>query len=520
MSEFMRLNPERKNTWKQFLITLLVCMIGLFVFFASTFYSMIDIWWRSETFAHGFLIFPISLWLIWRNQDVLSSLTPKLFPIASLMLIPMGIVWLLADFVDVLVVQQLAAVSMMIIVTLSVLGWRVSQQIIFPLLFLFFAVPMGEELIPILIEFTADFTVAMIQLTGIPVYREGAFFQLPTGSWSVVKACSGVRYLIASITLGCLYAYISYRSKVKRTIFILVSIVIPIIANGLRAFMIVMIGHYSGMELATGVDHLVYGWLFFGLVIGLMFYIGSFWRDDDCEKLVSGKVEEEKNENVSETNNNLKKSVIFILFLMVIWPIISINSKDESNYDFSKNKLVPQLDNWRTVGNHITNWQPKYTNLSHREVVTFQKNSSKVQVFLGFYAAQKQDQELINYVNRLTGGDDTNWTVKDKSSLNISLTENSLKIPVSTLFSDNEQLRVAYVYYAGHQFVTGKLNTKWLEAKARLTGGLTSGTVIMAIVDLRENTGSADDLLKTFFEENAIQFKQSIELTQNSLVAQ
>jgi len=520
MNESVLTKPEDMNYWKQYLITLLVCIVSLFVFFNSTFYSMIDIWLRSETFAHGFLIFPISLWLIWRNQDVIRPLTPKSLPMASLLFLPVGIVWLLADFVDILVVQQLAVVSMMIIVTLSVLGWQVSKQIIFPLVFLFFAVPMGEELIPLLIEFTADFTVAMIQMTGIPVYREGAFFQLPTGSWSVVKACSGVRYLIASITLGCLYAYISYRSNVKRTIFILVSIIVPIIANGLRAFMIVMIGHYSGMELATGVDHLVYGWLFFGLVIGIMFYIGSFWRDDDCEELVSKKVEEEKNKIGIETNNNLKKSVIFILVLMIIWPLISINSKHESSYDFSKDKFVPQLNNWRTVGNHITNWQPKYTNLSHLEVVTYQKNSSKVQVFMGFYAAQKQDHELINYVNRLTGGDDTNWTVKDRSSLNISLNENSLKIPVSTLFSDNEQLRVAYVYYAGHQFVTGKLKTKLLEAKARLTGGLTSGTVIMAIVDLQENESSANDVIKSFLEENATQFKQSIELTQNSLVAQ
>jgi len=520
MNEVIREKSVSVNNWKQSLLMLLVCLISLFILFSSTYLSMIDIWLRSETFAHGFLIFPISLWLIWRNQDVIRTSIPKSLPLVSLLLIPVGFVWLLADFVGILVIQQLAVVSMMIIITLSVLGWQVCSQITFPLLFLFLAVPMGEELIPLLIEFTADFTVAMIQMTGIPVYREGAFFQLPTGSWSVVKACSGVRYLIASITLGCLYAYISYRSNLKRTIFIILSIVVPIIANGLRAFMIVMIGHYSGMELATGVDHLVYGWLFFGIVIGIMFYIGSFWRDDEEEALESASVEEEKDKEVFKNNGSLKKSVTLVLVLLIVWPILSISSKDDSNYTFSKDKLVPQLKNWSIVNNQITSWAPKYENLSQREIVTYQKDNTKVQVFTGFYVAQKQDQELINYVNRLTGGDDTNWTVKNKSSLNVSMNGNSLKIPVSTIFSDNENLRIAYVYYAGHQFVIGKLNTKLLEAKARLTGGLTSGTVIVATVDLREEESKADEVLTTFFEENATQFKQAIELTQNSLVAQ
>ena len=53
----------------------------------------------------------------------------------------------------------------------------------------------------------------------------------------------------------------------------------PIFANFLRAYMIVMIGHLSSMKLAVGVDHFIYGWVFFGVVIGLLFWLGSFWRE-------------------------------------------------------------------------------------------------------------------------------------------------------------------------------------------------------------------------------------------------
>ncbi len=63
-------------------------------------------------------------------------------------------------------------------------------------------------------------------------------------------------------------------------LFVLASILFPIVANWLRAYMIVMIAHLSEMKYATGVDHLIYGWVFFGFVMLILFWIGSFWRED------------------------------------------------------------------------------------------------------------------------------------------------------------------------------------------------------------------------------------------------
>jgi len=115
--------------------------------------------------------------------------------------------------------------------------------------------------------------------TGIPVYREGLQFIIPSGAWSVVEACSGVRYLIASFMVGTLFAYLNYSSAKRRWIFVGVSILVPIVANWVRAYMIVMLGHLSGNKLAVGVDHLIYGWVFFGVVIGIMFVLGARWAD-------------------------------------------------------------------------------------------------------------------------------------------------------------------------------------------------------------------------------------------------
>ncbi len=240
---------------------------------------MIKVWMVNETFTHGFLVFPLTFWLIWHQKDQIQLLksAPEPRVIGLLVFLLSG--WFVSSVVDVQVVQQLCMISIVIATIWIVVGRQVLSSVFFPLFFLYFAVPFGQSFIPPLMEFTANFTVYLVQLSGIPIYRDGLFFTLPSGNWSVVEECSGVRYLIASFTMGCIYAYINYSSLKKRLIFILLALFVPIVGNGLRAYGIVMIGHFSGMELAVGADHLVYGWLFFGVVIFSLFYVGSFWRD-------------------------------------------------------------------------------------------------------------------------------------------------------------------------------------------------------------------------------------------------
>ena len=135
--------------------------------------------------------------------------------------------WLLGELGTVNALSQFSFVAMLVLAVPAVIGTRAARRIAFPLAFLFFAVPAGEFVMPQLMEWTADITVTALRLTGIPVFREGQNFVIPTGSWSVVEACSGVRYLIASLVIGTLYAYLTYRSTSRRLVFVGFSIRVP-----------------------------------------------------------------------------------------------------------------------------------------------------------------------------------------------------------------------------------------------------------------------------------------------------
>lgn len=264
------------------LITGAVLLFIVLAYF-DTATSITSIWNRSETYAHGYFIAPISAWLVWRQRAVLAQMTAAPCWPALLLLAGCGACWLLAELTGIQVVAQYCFVAMLPLAVLTVLGPRMAGVIAFPLMFLLLAVPVGDSLLDPLMTLTANGTVFALRATGIPVLHEGNHLTLPTGSWSVIEACSGLRYLIASLTAGCLYAYLTYRSYWRRTVFIVLSALMPLLANSMRAYLIVMIGHLSDMTQAVGFDHLIYGWVFFGIVIFVLFWAGGRWREEEAE---------------------------------------------------------------------------------------------------------------------------------------------------------------------------------------------------------------------------------------------
>jgi exosortase A len=260
-------------------LTLLAVLLWNVLWYWRSAGEIAAIWWRSETFGHGLVVLPVVAWLVWRRREAIGALQPQ--PVAWLAL-PVALaatLWLLGELVSVAGAAHTGFVLLVVISMVAALGWRLAKVLAFPLLFLFFGLPVGEFLLPDLMKMTADFTVGALRLSGIPVYQEGMQIVIPSGSWSVVEACSGIRYLIASLMLGSLYAWLRYGTLRKRLAFMLVAIAVPLVANWVRAYLIVLLGHVSGNKLASGVDHLIYGWVFFGIVIGLMFWIGQRWGD-------------------------------------------------------------------------------------------------------------------------------------------------------------------------------------------------------------------------------------------------
>ena len=157
------------------------------------------------------------------------------------------------------------------------LWWRLAG----PLLYLYFLVPFGAFVTPKLQDVTTVFVAHGLPLLHIPAYIDGYTIEIPEGTFVIAEACAGLRFLIAAIAFGCLYALVMYRSGLRRAAFISASIVVPIAADGFRVLGIVVLGHYLGSAQAVEADHVVYGWVFFSVVILALILLGLPFREDD-----------------------------------------------------------------------------------------------------------------------------------------------------------------------------------------------------------------------------------------------
>ncbi|MGH8728007.1 MAG: exosortase A, partial [Burkholderiales bacterium] len=379
-----------------------LCFAALLITYWPTAQSMFAIWRRSDTFAHGVLVAPLSAYLIWTRRKSVALLVPAPEFLPLSLLAAAASVWLVSNIAGVLVLEQYSFVAMAPLLVWIVLGSGVAKTLAFPLFFLLFAVPAGEILTPPLMEITANFTVFMLSASGIPVHREGLFFAIPSGKWTIVEACSGLRYLIASVTLGCLFAYLTYQRWQKRIIFVAACAVVPIAANCVRAYLIVMIGHLSDMNLATGVDHLVYGWLFFAVMIGLLFWVGSRFRDRSVQTIAAVRTQRLSARKTAAA----AFCASAVLLAAPAYAAYSRTANDDGTFALSS----PESGNgWIKAPGSEFEFSPQFLNARASLRENYRKGGDNVGLFVAYYRNQREHGEMISSQNVVVASEDKGW---------------------------------------------------------------------------------------------------------------
>jgi exosortase A len=274
------MSPDANRIAADAVPALLVGLVVLGFLFRTEAMAAYQVWNDSTAYSHCFFVLPIALYLAWDRRHNLAGLRVEPLPWLGLLAIPGTIAWMAAERLGIMEGRQLVAMSFVQLLFLVVLGWRVWWAMSAPLLYLYFLVPFGAFLTPALQKFTLEFSLIGLQVTGVPFYADEFLIDTPSGRYFVAEACAGLRFLIASIAFGVLYSMLIYRSYKKRALFMVASIVIPIVANGFRALGIVLLGEALGSAQAAAADHILYGWIFFSIVILLLILAGMPFRED------------------------------------------------------------------------------------------------------------------------------------------------------------------------------------------------------------------------------------------------
>ncbi len=485
----------RAAWWKAGAATLVV-LLFLLGLHADEVVSAVRVWNSSPTYTHCYLILPITLYLIWERRALFARIWPRPMLWPLLLLPPAGLVGMVAEVASIQEAQHFVLLGMIQIVLFSMFGWRVYKALLFPFLYLFFLVPSGEFMVPALQDFTAEFAVLALQLIGIPVFKDGIFISIPSGNFVVAEACAGLRFLVASLAFGFLFANMTYRSNRRRATFVVLSVVVPIIANGFRAFGLIMIAHLSDHQLAVGVDHLVYGWLFFSLVIVLLIVIGMQFREDGPGDDDVGAAPPAAGGGIGRFGA-VTTAVLIAAAISVAPAYAGYIRSLEPAIDLAVLTPPAAGGDWRAAG-AAGDWRPRFPGADAIMHQVYRGGAGEVDLFVAFYGRQRVNAEVISHDNRFY--DDDTWKRAGHRRAQVELAGERQQVILTQVLSHRRKRLVVSRYWIDDTFTASGLEAKLLQARAELLSGRRPAAVVAVSaeyeVDEADALAAMDALLR------------------------
>ncbi|MDX2507686.1 MAG: EpsI family protein [Gammaproteobacteria bacterium] len=502
MSSHRESSMPQGETWRIAGVSIITLLLLTFVLYQQSILYLVGKWNQLEggDYGHGYLILAISIYLIFYNRQRLRALIPCLEYRAIVAVVLASILWMMAALVGIEILQIVALLPLVLSIVWALSGSRVTRILVFPVLYIGFAIPVWFPLTPLLQELTADAVFWSIRVMEIPALRIENMIVLPSGKLSIEEACAGMRYLMAALILGSLYAYLNYVTFYSRLIIVLVSAVAAVLANILRVFIVVYLAYTTDMQHPLVSDHVTLGWyLFGGLVVVLLVLEAQLhrkWLHNPNETL----------DNVVREQPPCNKGKLqYISFVLIVAIFISAApitvfwmSKPSQFDSYPVQIILPSsAGEWTATDANEDDWTPQYRGAIAHKMVYNDKNNHEIQLYLGLYAVQRQGEELINVLNRIS--DDKIWRIMyQKAKLyNIGgqqVLEQLLKK------NDGSQRLVWYWYRVAGQNTVNKYQAKALQVLGLLKGKQQSSIVAIA-TKLDDEPESARKILGQFIEE-------------------
>jgi EpsI family protein len=294
----------------------------------------------------------------------------------------------------------------------------------------------------------------------------------------------------------------------RRALFIGLSVIVPIIANGLRAYMIVMIGHLSGMALATGVDHLIYGWLFFGLVMFVMFWIGSYWREDTDTPPAAGAGTMALPAAAAAPAPRLMRMAGGVIALCALWPAFALYG-EHANHNPAPVQLAQVAVQWPEAP-AFADWTPDYMPADATLQRSYAHGGVPVTMTLLYYRNQDRSKSLISSINRLAGYKDA-WHETASVRRTETVDGNAVTVRETVLRRDGRALLVwDWMDVDGHDTTRAAVG-KLLQARSKLLLRGDDGAAVMLSAPFDDNPDAARATLHSFLLDNYKNIKAALD---------
>ena len=485
---------------------------AIVVAYWPTFFVLMDLAGTpAENYTHRTLVLPVFFVLLWSQRVELAALPIRGVWWGLIGLIGAGSVWLIGELVFVRVVTDLAVIAMVPVAVLTVLGVRWLAALIFPLAFLLFAVPATDPLQPTLVNWTAKAAFASIQASGVPIYREGAYFMLPSGGWVVADACSGIRYLITCLMLGVMYAWSMYRSTLKRILFVAGAIIIGIVGNWIRVYLTIVIAHISDNRLLRA-DHGDFGWVLFAIFLFVYGWIGWRYREDRNEEDPAPRNAEATDRTGYKNTSGPKVALATVLMLacLAAWPLVErVLLRSGLDQAINIADIAPQRG-WVRVDKPSVAWTPEMKNPKRERVQSFEKNGNQIEVFTGIFVNQSWNSKLVTSVNRFANDDNPNWSLAKRGIAHTAISGKPLDPKTGIVLGRGERILAWQWYWVDDIFTGSDIPAKLRQLLARVQGRGDASAWIAIYTRADASSDTAAKVLEEFVRDMGDSLERAI----------
>ncbi len=431
---------------------LILSVLVIYSAFTPTFQSLNTLWTQNNhTYSHGYVLVLFIIYALYVQRSWF-NLSP------SFLAVPLGlcagILWVLANAVQVLLIQQMLVPVMIALLFISVVGFQNAIKVWIPVGALFLAIPVMDFLLNPLQDLTTWAVSIGIRWAGITAFIDQYDIQIPYGTMRIADGCAGLNYFLAGITIGLFYSYLNLPRLRDRIVAISLILFLSIVGNWIRVFALVMIGYESKMQSELVEDHGFFGWVIFAVLMVSYFVI--------AERLF--KVNEQSSLAQNETvprHGSVNKSVVSLVLLCI--SLVSAPFAYQAvNSEYLAAEASPGvMDKSRSFNGYVESSDVSLSAIGarfegHDEVSLFKSveplpNGSVIAVVT--YRSQAQGKELIYYANR------------PASDLSMTTTVEIGSVRINTALAENGTKRVFWYYQVGEQMVSSGLEVKFLQLR-------------------------------------------------------
>jgi exosortase len=237
--------------------------------------------WTNDSGSQILIIPFVSLFLIWlARKRIFAVRSTSIVSGIGTILVGVGLFWI-ADAKTLALDGNeklcLSALSLVMIWTggfLLCYGPKALRAGAFPLIFLLFMIPLPDPVLDYVIhllqEGSTEITYLIFTGLGVPVLRQGFRLSVPGVTIEVAKECSSIRSSMALLITCLLAAHLYLRTWWKGLVFVLLSLPLSVIKNGIRIATLTLLSLYVNPDFLRGSLHRDGGFVFFLLALVML----------------------------------------------------------------------------------------------------------------------------------------------------------------------------------------------------------------------------------------------------------